>query len=227
MAKYSFLDDIEATPLFKYYEKHGENRAAAAALSKLRMEYGLARKMAMASIKVGGHIKGGNASVRTGVQKRNGYKTISKLLEWQKHNNFRVCDLERTDEWKSNISKAHIGKKLSKETIEKLREKKTLFGTKDAWNKGLSGYTTQPHSEETKQKMRERATGKIITDKQKADISKKLSIPILCYKYPSMEFYKEYSSQKYAKNELGLTGILHVLKGRNKQCGGYYFEYKK
>jgi len=121
MAKYDFLNEINETPLFRYYEKHGENRAAAAALSKLRMEYGLARKMAMASIKVGGHIKGGKASIRTGVQKRNGYKTISKLLQWQKDNDFRVCDLERTSEWKMAISKAHIGKILTEETKNKVR----------------------------------------------------------------------------------------------------------
>jgi hypothetical protein len=226
MAKYDFLNQIDETPIFQYYQKHGENRAAAAALSKLRMEYGLARKMAMASIKVGAHIKGGKASVRTGVQKRNGYKTISKLLEWQKNNNFRVCDFERTDKWKANISKAHTGKKLSKETIQKLREKKTLFGTKDAWNKGKTGYKTKPHSEETKNKMREKALGKVISDNQKKIVSDKLSVAIIATNLKTGK-KKEYKSTKEAKEKLGLTGILHVLKGRSKQCGGYYFEYKK
>ena len=190
------------------------------------MDYGLARKMALASIKVGGHIKGGKASVRTGVQKRNGEKTIKKLLQWQVDNNFRVCDLERTDEWKSNISKSHIGKKLSKETIEKLREKKTLFGTKDAWNKGKSGYKTKPHSDETKQKMRETALGRVISSEQKKKISDKLGVPIIATNLKSGKT-KEYKSTKEAKEKLGLTGILHVLKGRYTQCGGYYFEYKK
>ena len=104
MARYDFLNEIGETPIFKYYEKHGENRAAAAALSKLRREYGLASKMAIASIKVGAPSKAGKASVRTGVQKRNGEKTIKQLLQWQIDNNFRVCDLERTDEWRLNQS---------------------------------------------------------------------------------------------------------------------------
>jgi hypothetical protein len=190
------------------------------------MKAGLASKMAKASIKVGAHIKGGKASVRTGVQKRNGYKTISKLLEWQSDNNFRVCDFERTDMWKTNISKAHIGKKLSKETIQKLREKKTLFGTKDAWNKGKTGYKTKPHSEETKLKMREKALGKVITKAQREKLSNIFSVPIIATNLKSGKT-KEYKSTKEAKEKIGLTGILHVLKGRSKQCGGYYFEYKK
>ena len=226
MARYDFLNEIDETPLFKYYEEKGERKASAATLSKLRMEYGLARKMAMASIKVGGHIKGGKASVRTGVQKRNGYLSIKQLLQWQKNNNFRVCDLERTNEWKSNISKAHIGKKLSKETIEKLREKKTLFGTKDAWNKGKIGYKTKPHSEETKLKMRVKALGKVITKAQREKLSSIFSVPIIATNLKSGKT-KEYKSTKEAKEKLGLTGILHVLKGRTKQCGGYCFEYKK
>ena len=33
-----------------------------------------------------------------------GNASIDKLLKWQEENNFRVCDLERTDEWCDNIS---------------------------------------------------------------------------------------------------------------------------
>jgi hypothetical protein len=68
------------------------------------MEYGLANKMAKKSNEVGAPSKAGKASVKTGVQKRNGYLTINKLLQWQKDNDFRVCDLERTEEWKQNQS---------------------------------------------------------------------------------------------------------------------------
>lgn len=220
------IDGYYESDIHQYYSQKGERVASAAALSKLRMEYGLASKMAMASIKVGGYIKGGIASVRTGVQKRNGYKSIGKLLKWQDDNDFRVCDLERTDEWKSNISKSHIGKKLSKETIEKLKNHPNAFGNKPAWNKGKFGYTTKPHSDETKSKMKEAALGKIISETQREKLSAHFSIPIISTNLKSGEV-NEYKSQKEAKEALGLTGILHVLKGRSKQCGGYYFEYKK
>jgi hypothetical protein len=122
MARYDFLNEINETPIFQYYEKHGEKKAGAAALSTLRMKSGLASKMAKASIKVGAHIKGGKASVRTGVQKRNGHLSIKQLLQWQKDNNFRVCDLERTNEWKAAISKSHKGKVLSEEIKNKVRD---------------------------------------------------------------------------------------------------------
>lgn len=135
-------------------------------------------------------------------------------------------DKPKSKEQKVKISKAHIGKKLSSETIEKLKEKKTLFGTKDAWNKGKTDYKTKPHSEETKQKMRETALGKVITESQRKKASKANSVPIIATNLKSGKS-KEYKSTKEAKEKLGLTGILHVLKGRSKQCGGYYFEYKK
>lgn len=51
-----------------------------------------------------------------------GDASIDQLLQWQKDNNFRVCDLERTAEWKEAISKAHIGKALSAETKNKVRK---------------------------------------------------------------------------------------------------------
>ena len=43
-----------------------------------------------------------------------GYASIEKLLQWQIDNGFRVCDLERTEEWCNNISIALTGRKLSK-----------------------------------------------------------------------------------------------------------------
>jgi hypothetical protein len=151
-------------------------------------------------------------------------------IDYDKLNNIShkqmVSSLPKSDDWKIKISKAHKGKVLSEQTIEKLREAKTLFGTKDAWNKGLEGYKGKPHSEETKQKMREAALGKVISDKQKKDVSKKLSVAIIATNLKTGK-QKEYKSTKDASTKLGLTGILHVLKGRSKQCGGYFFEYKK
>ena len=53
-----------------------------------------------------------------------GEVTIEKLLQWQIDNNFRVCDLERTNEWCNNISIALTGRKISKSVVNKI--KKTL-----------------------------------------------------------------------------------------------------
>jgi hypothetical protein len=53
-----------------------------------------------------------------------GEATIEKLLQWQIDNNFRVCDLERTDEWCNNISIAMTGRKIPKSIVNKM--KKTL-----------------------------------------------------------------------------------------------------
>ena len=59
-----------------------------------------------------------------------GEATIEKLLQWQIDNNFRVCDLERTDEWCNNISLALTGRKISKSIVNKM--KKTLKAKIDA-----------------------------------------------------------------------------------------------
>lgn len=109
---------------------------------------------------------------------------------------------------------------------KKIKNTGNLFGDKDAWNKGKNGYKTKPHSEETKLKMRNSAIGKIISQSQRNKVSKILSIPIIATNLKTGKI-KQYSSTKEAKEKLGLNGILHVLKGRTKQCGGYYFEYKK
>lgn len=137
-----------------------------------------------------------------------------------------VSSQEKSTSHKKKISESHKGKTLSKEHLENLKKTNNLFGDKPAWNKDKTGYKTKPHSIETKQKMSEKAKGRVISQKQKKDISKKLSIPIIATNLKTGK-QKEYKSQKDAADKLGLTGILHVLKGRSKQCGGYYFEYKK
>jgi hypothetical protein len=73
--------------------------------------------------------------------------------------------------------------------------------------------------------MREKALGRIISESQRKKASKINSVPIIATNLKSGKT-KQYKSTKEAKEKLGLTGILHVLKGRSKQCGGYYFEYK-
>jgi len=141
-----------------------------------------------------------------------------------------VSSQEKSSEWKEKISKSNKGKVVSNESKEKIKESLKILRNKLSKeerkliyaNNAMLGKT---HSEETKNKIREKAIGRIISDKQKKDISKKLSVPIIATNL-STGIKTEYSSQKEASKTLGLTGILHVLKGRSKQCGGYYFEYK-
>ena len=59
-----------------------------------------------AAVKVGAHLKAAEASKLTNGASNGGKKSIKKLLQWQIDNNFRVCDLERTNEWKDNIANA-------------------------------------------------------------------------------------------------------------------------
>ena len=44
--------------------------------------------------------------------------------------------------------------------------------------------------------------------------------------FTSTGLYDPLTPTKEANIKLGLTGVLHVLKGRAKQCGGWFFEYK-
>jgi hypothetical protein len=51
-----------------------------------------------------------------------GEASIQQLLQWQIDNNFKVCDLERTDEWCNNISIALTGRKIPKSVVNKVRK---------------------------------------------------------------------------------------------------------
>lgn len=62
-----------------------------------------------------------NEELRTLWASMGGYASIDRLLQWQIDNNFRVCDLERTEEWCNNISIALTGKKLSKKHKENIK----------------------------------------------------------------------------------------------------------
>jgi hypothetical protein len=113
------IDGYYESDIHQYYSQKGEGQASANASLSMRMKAGLARKRALLSIKVGAHIKGGK-------------KSISKLLEWQKDNDFRVCDLERTDEWKRNIGESNKGKVKSDEL------KQTIRNTVNKFNESLT-----------------------------------------------------------------------------------------
>jgi len=123
------------------------------------------------------------------------------------------------------IGQSLKGKPKSSSHKNNIKKTKTMFGDRPAWNKGKTGYKGKSHSEETKLKMREKALGKVISESQKKKASDANSVPIIATNLKTGK-QKEYKSTKEASIKLKLTGILHVLKGRSKQCGGYFFEYK-
>jgi hypothetical protein len=253
MAKYDFLNEQDSTPLFEYYKKHGENRASAAVETKLRMKNGLARKMAIASIKVGAHIKGGYAAARTGVQKRNGYASIKKLLQWQKENGHleKLHSMERTEEWRQKISDANRGKEISEEMKKHLsnvlREKVANMTEEERKEK----YTPKnpvfvEHTEEHKQMMREAAKKRVqelgdeyISQERRMKMREENGIRVAVYYYNEEkkgDLYGVYLSQRHAQDSLKQdTGmsfqISHCLKGRAKRFGatktfgGVFAEY--
>ena len=82
------------------------------------------KEMQKQGAKIGGNLSGPlthknktgihNEELRELWASMGGEASIDKLLQWQIDNNFRVCDLERTEEWCNNISIALTGLELSK-----------------------------------------------------------------------------------------------------------------
>lgn len=246
------IDEFNDSPIAKYYEEKGQGRAAAAALSKLRMEYGLAHKMAMASIKVGGHIKGNKAMRDAGGHIKGGYASIVQLLQWQIDNNFRVCDLERTDEWCNKISIALTGRKIPKSVVDKI--KKTLKAKIDAMSPeersekfGNQSMLGKNHTKEAKQMMRIKANQRVkqlgdnyISKERKEKMREENGEKVAVYFFDSNSKNNKghlchlFLSSRQAQSHFNSGSIQHVLKNRAKRFGadkskdgfqGYFAEY--
>ena len=83
-----------------------------------------------------------------------------------------------------------------------------------------------------REKIRKAATGKIQSAETKSKRSKSMKIAMLGNKNGNKSIYcvetgKIYESVKMAAAdlEISVTGISHVLKGRQKSAGGYHFKY--
>jgi hypothetical protein len=138
--------------------------------------------------------------------------------------------LPTSEETKKKLSEALIGIKKGKmpdETKEKLRiintGKVTSEETKKKQSEALIGIKKGKMSDETKEKLRKSKKELGITEAMLA-ASEKQCVPIIV---TNLKTGNEtiYSSTKVANDALGLTGLLHVLKGRQKQCGGYAARY--
>lgn len=164
------------------------------------------------------------------IASQGGKSSIKQLLDWQKENDFSIGDVPKTEEHKKNIGKSNKGKIRSDETKKQIS--KTIIDnnsklTKEEKQKKFTSNSMsgKKHSIESKSKMREKALGRIITDEQRKKISDTLGIPIIATNLKT-GVESKFKSTREANEKLGLTGVLHVLKGRAKQCGGYTFRYE-
>lgn len=130
-----------------------------------------------------------------------------KLRENAIHNkNYGMKGKNHTVETKQKLSKAHTGKKLSPEHVEKIV----------AAHSGEKHWTyNKPRSEETKQKISETLKGKMVGSKNPT------SRPILC-----ITTGEKYESCRQACLVLGISpsNLCRALKN-NKKIKGYEFKY--
>jgi hypothetical protein len=135
-----------------------------------------------------------------------------------------------TDEQKDKISNTKKGKKMSKESTEKKREKmigkpkhtdesKKKIGEKNSTPnpKVSEKLKNKPKSEEHKQKIKE---------SKKFQINWRPSDPILQYDLEG-NFIKEWESIKKAKEWLGKGDIRSCCRGKQNTAGNFIWKYKK
>ena len=143
-------------------------------------------------------------------------KIISKSNKGHKRNLGRI----QSKETRRKISESAKGKKISNET--KLKKSLAMKGKK--------------HSEETKKKMSISALGKPKSESHKVNMLKNRSSviegvrranskPVLQYDLEG-NFIKEWSSITEAKKNIQ-GDIYACCYGRQKNAGGFYWEYKK
>ena len=248
------LGEFNNSTIAKYYKQKGEKRAAAAALSKLRMEHGLASKMANASIKVGAHLKAAEASKLTNGASNGGKASIKQLLQWQKDNEHNIGEIAKVkdNEWCNKISESLTGRKLSKEHIENtkngiIKYMQSLSPEERSEKFGNQSMLGKNHKDESKGKMREKANQRVselgenyISKERKEKMREENGQRVVVYFFNSDNrnnkrnvshlFLSSHQAQNYFKS----GSIQHVLKNRAKRFGadkkkggfqGYFAEY--
>jgi hypothetical protein len=181
-----------------------------------------------------------------------GKVSIERLLQWQLDNDFRVCDLERTDEWCNNISIALTGRTLSKSVRDKIsktlkdrmasmtpEERREKFGNQSMLGKN--------HKDESKEKMRENANQRVaklgenyISKERKEKMREENGERVVVYFFNSNNRDNKgdicylFLSGRQAQNYFKSGSIQHVLKNRAKRFGadknkdgfqGYFAEF--
>jgi hypothetical protein len=165
-----------------------------------------------------------------------GQASIQQLLQWQIDNNFRVCDLERTDEWCNNISIALTGRKIPKSVAAKIR--KTLKAkmeslTPEERSEKYSSYafSGKTHTKESKEIMRSKAYKRVdelgenyISKERKQKMREENGDRIAVYLFDETKknnkgkinnvFLSIYEANKFYK-----TQISHCLHNRAKRFG--------
>jgi len=181
-----------------------------------------------------------------------GKASIERLLQWQIDNDFRVCDLERTDEWCNNISLALTGRILSKSVrnkISKTLKNKMASMTEEERSKkfGNQSMLGKNHTDESKEKMRKKANQRVtklgenyISKERKDKMREENGERVVVYLFDSDNKHNKgdicylFLSSRQAQNYFKSGSIQHVLKNRAKRFGadkkkngfqGYFAEY--
>ena len=138
--------------------------------------------------------------------------------------------VKHTKEARANMSKAHLGKKLTKESIEKRTLKQ---GGENHWTFGKE--RTQETKEKVSKTLKENYKsgyehpfkGKNHKDDTKNKISKKLMIPIIQYSLEGA-LLKEWNGATEAAKQLGIhaSNITACCKGKTKSSNNYIWKYK-
>jgi hypothetical protein len=145
-----------------------------------------------------------------------------RMKKYKETGSYGSHEYMQTEEYKNKISKALTGIKRSKETRKKISEvAKKRIGNKNS----MYG---KKHSEEAKQKMREKALGRKISEDTKRKISKNSVIKRKVNQYDlNGNFIKQYESLKQAEKETGILSqnIGEVCRGQQKYAKGYLWRY--
>lgn len=149
---------------------------------------------------------------------------------------FNVCQIagsplgiKHTEQARANMSSAHIGKKLSRETIDKRTAKQS--GTNHyGYGKSRSNDTKNKISKKLKEYYTEHAVhnkGGVISEEQRGKIAKKLMKPVIQYT-KDMVYVMEWESGKIAGQSLKIQpgAIASCCNGKLKSAGGFIWRHK-
>lgn len=117
------------------------------------------------------------------------------------------------------------GKKHSKETNEKRRQKMMLI-IDDIREKARINSTGRVYSDAARKKTSERLKGHVVSEETKNKLRESRSKTIYQYSLDNV-FVKEWESIKKAQISLNIYNIHQSLSGKFKQAGGFIWKYDK
>jgi hypothetical protein len=127
----------------------------------------------------------------------------------------------------SHHSKGSVNR-FTEETLNKMSKAKlnkpgNRKGKKNSAEHNYKMAQSKKGKKQTKESNKKRSTTLKTTLKLKKE---QITEPIIQYSLNN-EYLKEYKNYYYAQWEYDIQGILQVLKGKRKSCGGFIWKYKK